>query len=212
MEFPYRLTILRHFFASNELFIGCFFYVPSRFVAQNKIISMDPRIISVSLCYYGSMRKIWIPLIVFGLLFVSSGQTYEQQSLIPLLRQWLPGEPLKGLLSHLEVPYWGRTVSIEERGYYYFVEFLIRKSAHFVMFGLLAVSFYVALPKWRGRFVLAGGLTVLAAMADEYRQSLTGGRTPSWYDVGLDAAGAFTFLVAFRIGTLLWRRRKRPAQ
>ncbi|EMR07924.1 putative integral membrane protein [Bhargavaea cecembensis DSE10] len=140
------------------------------------------------------MKKYLFLLLIIALLFFSSGQTYEQQSLIPKLKEWLPGQPLEGVLSTLQVPYWGRTISVESKGYYHFIEFLIRKGAHIVSFGVLAAAIFAVLPKIRFRYLAAFGLTVIAAFMDEYHQSLTGGRTPYLGDVALDAFGAALFL------------------
>ncbi len=121
------------------------------------------------------MKKLlmfFILLAVLSTLFVSSGQTYEQQSLVPSLQQWLPGKPLEGLLSKLEIPYWGKTISVEERGYYYFIEFLLRKGAHFFIFGVLAVLVYSVLPSRRFRTIIAARVTLIVAMSDEFHQSL----------------------------------------
>lgn len=153
------------------------------------------------------MRKLLLLLFLLTVLFVSSGQTYEQQSLIPTLKNLLPEKPLEQPLSKLEVPYWGTKISIEERGYYHFVEFLIRKSAHFFIFGLLAVVIYSVLQKDRRRLVKAGLLTLLLAIGDEYHQLLTGGRTPSARDVLLDMAGAITALGMIKL-LLLTKKRK----
>ena len=131
-------------------------------------------------------------LIVVGL-FYSSGQTYEQQSLIPDLKQWLPNEPFKAWLSQFQIPYWGRIISVEERGYYYFIEFLIRKGAHIVTFGALAIAVFIMIK----RYVLSFVIVVVLAIVDEYHQSLTGGRTPTIQDVYLDAFGAFMSLLTF---------------
>ncbi|WP_342514978.1 VanZ family protein [Sporosarcina sp. FSL K6-1522] len=158
------------------------------------------------LCYCLHMKKIILLLILLAVLFVSSGQTYEQQSIVPDLEHWLPGKPLESVLSKLEIPYWGITVSVEERGYYYFVEFLLRKSAHFFMFGLIALAVYFVLPKHGFRTWTAAIITFLIAMADEYHQSLTGGRTPSFQDVMLDTAGAITALIVLRFPLLVTRR------
>lgn len=141
------------------------------------------------------MKKYIFLLIILALLFVSSGQTYEQQSLIPTLQKYLPGKPLEGTLSRLEIPYWGRTVTVESRGYYHFVEFLIRKGAHLASFGLLAAAIFFVLPKFRLRYVAAFALTVLAASLDEFHQMLTGGRTPYVGDVILDGTGALIALL-----------------
>ena len=129
-------------------------------------------------------------MIILVALFYSSGQTYEQQSLIPDLKQWLPGEPFKNLLANLQVPYWGRTISIEERGYYHFIEFLIRKGTHIVSFGALAIGAFIITKRFFLSFVITVGIAVL----DEYHQSLTGGRTPTIQDVYLDVFSAFLAL------------------
>jgi len=153
--------------------------------------------------YNPYMKKLIVLIIVLSILFISSGQTYEQQSLIPTLEKWLPSEPFESALAKLQVPYWGKTISVEERGYYHFVEFLLRKSAHFVIFGILAVAIYLTLPKHTFRMLTATWITILLAFADEYHQSLTGGRTPAMQDVILDAAGAVTFLLILRLFTLM---------
>lgn len=145
------------------------------------------------------MRKFLFLLIIIGVLFFSSGQTYEQQSIIPNLEEWLPSKPLEEQLSKLQIPYWGKIISVEERGYYPFVEFLLRKAAHFFIFGLLAIAVYIILPKIRYRTLIALFITLALAIGDEYHQSLTGGRTPSSKDVLLDMSGAFTFLLIFRL-------------
>ncbi|NYF23629.1 VanZ family protein [Sporosarcina sp. JAI121] len=157
------------------------------------------------------MKKILVLIILLGVLFFSSGQTYEQQSIIPTLEKWLPGEPFASSLSKLQVPYWGKTISVEERGYYPFLEFLLRKSAHFLIFGFLAVVIYLILPKHNFRFLTAFWITLVVAAGDEYHQSLTGGRTPTWQDVALDMAGALVFLIILRLVLLVKRpKTKRP--
>lgn len=140
------------------------------------------------------MKKILVLLFILMVIFTSSGQTYDQQSLIPFLEKWLPGKPFEYFLSKLQIPYWGIKVSIEERGYYYFIEFLIRKGAHFFIFGFLAVAVFSVLPKNKFRFVATTCIILFIAMGDEYHQSLTGGRTPSFQDVLLDMTGAITAL------------------
>lgn len=151
------------------------------------------------------MKKYILLILILLALFYSSGQTYEEQSLIPDLKRFLPNEPLKGILSTLQVPYWGTTVSIEERGYHAFVEFLIRKGAHVFIFGALAAAVYYAIRK----FILAFVITVGFAIIDEYHQSLTGGRTPTIHDVLLDSFGAaMVLLVIFLIKKYRPKRKK----
>ncbi|HJF33019.1 MAG TPA: VanZ family protein [Sporosarcina psychrophila] len=154
------------------------------------------------------MKKLLILTILLGILFFSSGQTPEQQSLIPTLEKWLPGEPLKSSLSNLHVPYWGKMISIEERGYYPFVEFLLRKGAHFFTFGFIASVIYLILPTHTFRLLNATWITLLLAIGDEYHQSLTSGRTPTLQDVLLDMTGAITFLLLLRLFLLMKRPKK----
>ncbi|HLG27042.1 MAG TPA: VanZ family protein [Paenisporosarcina sp.] len=140
------------------------------------------------------MKKYILFILILVALFYSSAQTYEEQSLIPDLMRWLPGEPFRGVLSIFQIPYWGTTVSVEERGYHAFIEFLMRKGAHIVTFGALAFASYIMFRRIRVAFIL----TVVLAIADEYHQSLTGGRTPTIHDVLLDSFGAALAL------TIIW--------
>ena len=157
------------------------------------------------------MKKLLVLLILITILVglaISSSQTYEQQSLVSTLEELLPNEPGKTALSSLEFTYWNRTISIEERGYYHFVEFLIRKAAHFFTFGFLALVIYWLLPKVKGRIVLAAFFTFLLACIDELHQYFTGGRTATMQDVYLDTIGAVTFLLLLVIFRLALRLRK----
>lgn len=158
------------------------------------------------------MRKVLVALLIIVVLFISSSQTYEQQSLIPSLGKWLPSKPFEEILTKLEIPYWGYTVSVDERGYYAFVEFLLRKSAHFFIFGFLAIAIYTSLPRSGVRTLFALVITLLLACADEYHQSLTGGRTASLHDVSLDMSGALTCLILWRVCAVLFGKRKKPPQ
>lgn len=141
-------------------------------------------------------------LLIGAVIFRFSSQTYEQQSLVPLLMRVLPGEPFADVLSHFQVSYWNTTISVETKGYYYFVEFFIRKFAHLFLFGCLAVALFSAMMLARPKrvwpvvlFSLIG--TGLYAVLDEYHQLLTGGRTPLLKDVVLDMIGATAALTLY---------------
>jgi len=138
-------------------------------------------------------------IVLLGFLFFSSSQTYEEQSLIESLKQWLPSKPLENSLALLQIPYGHHFVSIEERGYYNFVEFLIRKGAHFVLFGIVGLTCFLLINKLilfvRIPFALL--ITLICACLDEYHQSITGGRTPTFLDVLLDVSGACFFILTF---------------
>lgn len=149
------------------------------------------------------MSRLILIFAILTLIFLSSSQTYEQQSLIPILKDWFPNKPFESVLSMLQIPYWGTFVSVDERGYYHFIEFLIRKGAHVVSFGLLSLAFYWALPLKSYKAITAFVLTVLYAVFDEYHQSLTGGRTPYIGDIFLDGAGA---AISLSLAVLLKKR------
>lgn len=140
------------------------------------------------------MKKWLILLIFLVILATSSSMTYEQQTILPTLEDVLASKPFEKQLSFLRIPYWDTVVSIEERGYFRFVEFLIRKLTHFVGFGCIALGIYYAWGKRRyATFVAIGGTALIAAI-DEFRQSFTPGRTMSVQDVLVDTAGAILFV------------------
>ncbi|MGE7941936.1 VanZ family protein [Lysinibacillus xylanilyticus] len=140
------------------------------------------------------MKK-WLVLIVFlVILAISSSMTYEQQSILPELEDALANKPFEKQLSVLKIPYWDTVVSVEERGYFKFVEFLIRKLTHFVGFGCIALGIYFAWGKRRFAAGVAIAVTAFIAILDEFRQSFTPGRMMSGQDVILDTAGAIVFV------------------
>ena len=164
------------------------------------------------------MKKMWkepnfyftIAVAVMVILFISSSQTYEQQSHVGLLSRLLKEEPLKEWLSKFAFSYAGSEISIAEKGYFSFVEFFIRKGAHFFTYFVLGGSLFLSLsyrkiPYWLSAFFGWLAATGYAGM-DEYHQMLTGGRTPLFQDVMLDSAGALT-AVLLSWGILSWQKR-----
>ncbi|OFI50156.1 hypothetical protein BG261_09310 [Floricoccus tropicus] len=163
-----------------------------------------------------NINKKWIWLIVLILLviilLISSSMTYSQQSLVPDLDKLFPNQPFKDVLSKISFNYAGENISIANYGYAKFIEFFIRKLAHFVTFGVLSLaiykSLYAFLSKKRTRQnennfynkILAISLVIIIILAslDEFHQMLTGGRTPTIEDVILDSVGGLTFLLINR--------------
>lgn len=92
------------------------------------------------------------------------------------------------------------------------LHFLIRKTAHFTVYGLLGVfaffSWRATLPaarwtlRWSGLSLL---LVLAAAILDEFHQSFIPSRTSSPRDVALDLVGALCFQII--IATFLGGRR-----
>ncbi|QPQ36688.1 VanZ family protein [Lysinibacillus sp. JNUCC-52] len=140
------------------------------------------------------MKKWLVLLLLLVILAISSSMSYEQQSIIPELEELLANKPFEAQLSVLKIPYWDTVVSVEERGYFEFIEFLIRKFTHFIGFGCIALGIYFAWGKRRFATGVAIALTAVIAMLDEFRQSFTPGRTMNGQDVLVDTAGAIVFI------------------
>ena len=143
-----------------------------------------------------------LALVIMGILFYSSSQTYEQQSQIGLLSKLLKSKPFNDSLQGISFMYGDSEVSIASQGYFSFVEFFIRKFAHFSTYFVLSGSFFFSLFQRGNSLWLSVFFGWLAATGyagtDEFHQMLTGGRTPMIQDVMLDSAGALT------AGLLCW--------
>lgn len=142
---------------------------------------------------------LFIGFLMMGILFYSSSQTYEQQSQIGLLSNLLKNEPFKEQFAGFSFAYAGSEVSIAKSGYFSFVEFFIRKGAHFGTYFILGSSFFLGLAPRMKQFALVAFFSWLSATGyaalDEFHQMLTGGRTPLFQDVILDSLGALTGVV-----------------
>lgn len=88
---------------------------------------------------------LFIGFLMMAILFYSSSQTYEQQSQLGLLSKLLKNEPFKEQLSSISFLYAGSEVSIAQSGYFSFIEFFIRKGAHFGTYFILGSSFFLGL-------------------------------------------------------------------
>lgn len=134
-----------------------------------------------------------------AVLFYSSSQTYEQQSQVGLLDKLLGNQPFKEQLKGISFSYAGSDISIQANGYAKFVEFFIRKGAHFGTYFLLGASWFIGLNMKIKQPFLIGIVAWLTATGyaglDEYHQMLTGGRTPLFQDVMLDSIGALTAVI-----------------
>ena len=140
-----------------------------------------------------------LAVVIMIVLFYSSSQTYTQQSSVPFLQKWLSSQPFSNKLQSIAFEYGGTEVSIKAMGYYKFIEFFIRKAAHFFTFFILGGSLFLVLNSkikqtiW-SLFFSWMSATGYAAM-DEFHQMLTGDRTPLFQDVMLDSVGALTACV-----------------
>ncbi|GAA2914439.1 VanZ family protein [Enterococcus pseudoavium] len=139
-----------------------------------------------------------LAVLMMIILFISSAMTYQQQSQVSLIQRVLVNEPFKAFFSRISFNYAGSEVSIAASGYVKFVEFFIRKAAHFMTYFILGGSLYLGLlPKLKQKSVIislffAWMAATGYAATDEFHQMLTGGRTPLFQDVMLDSLGALT--------------------
>jgi VanZ family protein len=83
---------------------------------------------------------------------------------------------------------------------FYLWDFLLKKTAHFVEYGILAILIYRALTNYEIKKDRAKWLSILIAflyaITDEYHQSFVPGRGPSVRDVVIDTIGAVILLTA----------------
>jgi len=81
-------------------------------------------------------------------------------------------------------------------------DLVVKKGAHMLGYGFLALAYWVGLRFEKRRWWLAFLLAVLYAITDEFHQSFVPGRHPSWVDVLVfDSGGA---IIALGLG-LWWR-------
>jgi VanZ family protein len=139
---------------------------------------------------------IFVAFLIMAILFFSSSQTYEQQSQVGLLSKVLSNQPFEAQLKGISFDYAGSEVSIKAMGYAKFIEFFIRKGAHFGTYFLLGGSWFIGLNMKVKQPLLIGVVSWLAATGyaglDEYHQMITGGRSPLFQDVMLDSFGALS--------------------
>ena len=133
-----------------------------------------------------------ILIVWMGAIFFFSSQTYEQQSLTHQLASFR-NTPLEQMLQGYYFYYGGNEVSVYALGIEGFLEFFIRKGAHFFIFFVLGLLTYAFLRyKWNRSFksmMISFVFVVLYACFDEFHQLLTGERTALWQDVVLDSIG-----------------------
>ncbi|MDT1939299.1 MULTISPECIES: VanZ family protein [Carnobacterium] len=156
---------------------------------------------------------ILLAILIMGILFYSSSQPYSKQTVAPMLETLLKNEPLKDLLSTVHFNYAGSEVSIATKGYSHFVEFFIRKGAHFGTYFLLGLFWFLGLKgKMRSTelaFLISWLLAAGYAAFDEFHQSFTAERTPLFQDVILDSVGALTGILMVYLFVRLRKNRKR---
>lgn len=157
---------------------------------------------------------ICLAFVLMGILYYSSSMSYQEQTIQPVLGRWLSGEPLRGLLESVQFAYAENIISIDSLGYVSFIEFFIRKGAHFFSYFLLGLFWFMGLRNKVDTLPLAALLAVLLsagyASFDELHQSFQPNRTALLEDVILDAAGAATgVLLTWFVSNRRTRKKRR---
>lgn len=153
----------------------------------------------------------WIPVFLWmGLIFYSSAQPYKKQDMRSDIEQYVNVEFVKEHFSWVSIDYGGGTpVSIANKGVGGFIEFFLRKGAHFMVFFMLGSLTYYAFHRLgysRKRCFIYALLFVAGyATFDEIHQWTTGDRTPMWQDSLLDTCGGLTGII---ISNWFWNRKR----
>ncbi|MFC9707022.1 VanZ family protein [Paenibacillus sp. NPDC056933] len=133
------------------------------------------------------MVVIWV-LVIWSF----STQSYQQQTIQPLLHKWAQKVNIGSALPDVQFTYGEHEYSLRQRPYD-FAEFIFRKSAHLFIYAVLAGLVYGGLRyrKMRLMTCIIAGLAVVAVIAsvDEYIQQFSPNRTSSIRDVGVDLLG-----------------------
>jgi VanZ family protein len=158
----------------------------------------------------------WASLVWLGVIRLESTEAASSDNTLGLIHQ---------ILAFLHITGWAWQVN-----------FVLRKTGHFMGYGILAVLVFLALrntnrdrllsllPRkwgttlhdlWRMQWVLLGmGVSIVTAALDEMHQSFLPSRTGRWQDVMLDTCGGIMLQVLLYFYSLwmLNRRRQRLTQ
>lgn len=118
----------------------------------------------------------------------------DTMKLIKSILRWLPSiAVMAGIFGFSSIP-------SQEMPSFGLLDLVIKKGAHMLGYGLLALAFCYGLHLDKRLWWLALFLAVLYAISDEYHQSFVPGRHPSWVDVLIfDGGGASLALLAVSV-------------
>lgn len=150
---------------------------------------------------------------VMGALYYSTSMGYEDQNVQPLLSNLLSGEPFRNMLEPIRFVYADSIISIDTQGYAGFIEFFIRKGAHFGSYFLIGLFWFLGLKNKMKPTLLAAFIALFLSFGyasfDELRQSFHPTRTALIEDVILDTVGAITGIgLIWLVGRPKRKRRK----
>lgn len=154
-----------------------------------------------------------VALVMMVILFITSSQTFAQQDQTKNLGKIFGSQPFFDSFSKVNFKYGGQPVSVADSGYYGFIQFFVRKLAHFMSFFIIGGATYLGLEPRIRNIGLTAAISWLAATGyaaiDEYHQSLTGGRSALFEDIILDSAGAATAITICLLVVFIAYLRKR---
>ncbi|WP_096437216.1 VanZ family protein [Alteribacter populi] len=117
----------------------------------------------------------------------------KSEAIIDMIRSQASFDHLRGILNRIDFMYAGHEVNVQSWGVNGLIEFLLRKFAHFFLFGLLGFFLYLAIFKVSRKvtvsFILSVLFVLLYGALDEYRQSFIPSRSALVEDVILDTVG-----------------------
>ncbi|MCM3135346.1 VanZ family protein [Paenibacillus polysaccharolyticus] len=159
---------------------------------------------------YGWWIALLLVVIWIVIIWSMSAQSYQQQNIQPWLHRLSQKVHIGFTLPDVHFTYSGHEYSLKQRPYD-FVEFLFRKTAHLLVYAILAVLIYGSLRYKRVRVItcvaLALMFVVIIASIDEYIQQFSPNRTSSIWDVGVDLIGGCCGIAIYiGIRALLGRR------
>lgn len=151
----------------------------------------------------------WIPVLLIAIgVFYSSSQPYEKQDVRSEIGKYVDLERVEENFKDVKLNYAGSEVSVESKGAASFVEFFIRKGAHFTVFFALGFFAFRAI-RLNGMNTIKSAIFSLFLVAsyaafDETHQNFTENRTPHVEDVVIDISGGTT---AILLASMIYRNR-----
>lgn len=156
---------------------------------------------------------VWGPaIIVMGVIFMLSSQSYEQQSIKKQLTRAVERTVLSPYLSEVKFQYGTLTVDGRKDGPGGVMEFILRKLAHFTEYFLLSLCLLKAL-RYTTRLSVAYAVLVTIliaagyAVTDEIHQLFAVNRGSRPQDVILDTAGALAGMLTY-MALAGWKKRR----
>ncbi|MFC5703838.1 VanZ family protein [Cohnella faecalis] len=146
---------------------------------------------------------------VIAAIFALSSQSYNTQTIQPLLHRTLSVDKAERIVPNLDIRYDGKEYRRDVNPFG-LIEFLLRKGAHLFVYGVLAGAAALVLRMFRLRTSVVVGLSLLTvllvAILDEWNQRYSTARTPTYQDVLVDLTGGMLSLAVCYGISRLYRR------